>query len=163
MTSTIRTFPLAMLAACALASTSAQADHGAAPGNYFGVHGGINGVRGSWDADVRLGPGVNLPGALATKRGTHFGLFGGRQTGHARFELEYQRGTFDITRLQLGPVSQAVATGGDYSALTANAYRFEPLTQRINVYGAIGIGWGRVALPQMSFTAPPGSSCMAAR
>lgn len=145
----------AAVAALALgAAGAAQANHGAQPANYFGVHAGINGLRGNWGADVSLGPTVTLPGSLATKRGTHFGFFGGRQTEHARFELEYQHGSFDITGLQLGPVSQAINAGGSYNALTLNAYRTEPVAQRLTLYGALGLGWGRVKLPQMAFTAP---------
>lgn len=145
------------IAAAALAgftAGAALANHGAQPANYLGVHGGVNNLRGTWGVDVSLGPAVTLPGSLAIKRGTHFGFFGGRQTEHARFELEFQHGSFDITGLQLGPVSQAINASGDYSALTANAYRTEPLSQRLTLYGALGIGWGRVSLPQMAFTAP---------
>ena len=144
------------LAACAAAlAGAAYANHGAPAANYLGLHGGVNNVRGDWGADVSLGTAVTLPGTLSTQRGAHFGVFGGRQTEHARFELEYQQGRFDVTRLQLGPVSQAVDTGGNYRALTANAYRTEPISSRLTLYGALGIGWGRVALPQMAFVSPP--------
>jgi opacity protein-like surface antigen len=148
-------------AAAAAAATVAAAAAFAADGpqqsaNYFGLHVGENNVRGAWNADVTFGPGVKLPGVATVKRGAHFGLFGGRQTEHARFELEYQHGSFDVTGLKLGPVSQAISAGGHYDALTANAYRVESVwDQRLNVYGALGVGWGRVTLPEMGFTTPP--------
>ncbi|HUR87533.1 MAG TPA: outer membrane beta-barrel protein [Ramlibacter sp.] len=143
------------LCACAIAGV-AYADHGVQPAYYLGLQGGQNNLRGAWDATVSLGPSVSLPGIATTKRGTHFGVLGGRQTEHARFEVEYQHGGFDITGLQLGPVSQAISAGGHYDALTANAYRVEPVwDKRVNIYAALGVGWGRVSMPQMGFTAPP--------
>jgi len=151
-----RIFRVAALALAAAGFTgAASADHGAQPSNYIGIQAGENNIRGAWDANVSLGFGVSLPGVATVKRGTHFGLFGGRQTEHARFELEYQHGSSDITSLTLGPVSQAISADGHYDALTVNAYRFEPVwDQRLNLYGALGIGWGRVTLPEMGFTAP---------
>lgn len=126
------------------------------PANYFGVQGGINNLGGSWKANVALGPGITLPGSVASKRGMHFGLFGGRQTERARFELEYQHGSFDLTGLSLGPVTQSISASGSYDAFTVNAYRYEPVWgDRMNIYGGIGVGWGRVSLPQMGFTTPP--------
>jgi len=140
--------------AAAAAAQAALADHGAPPANYLGIQGGVNNVRGDWAANVNLGGTVVLPGAVGTKRGTHFGIFAGRQTEHARFELEYQHGKFDINALQLAAVRQAFSAGGDYNALTVNAYRTQPLSQSITAYAGLGIGWGRVSLPQMAFTAP---------
>jgi opacity protein-like surface antigen len=151
-----QTFPraVALAGAAALACAAHAAD--GQPANYVGVQGGINNLGGSWNANVTLGPGVTLAGAAASKRGMHFGVFGGRQTERARFELEYQHGTFDLTGLSLGPVSQSISASGHYDAFTVNAYRFEPVwNQRMNIYGGIGVGWGRVALPQMGFTTPP--------
>lgn len=134
---------------------AAHADHGAPAANYLGVQGGVNNLRGDWNADVSLGPGLSLPGSVSTKRGSHLGVFGGRQTEHARFELEYQRGEFDITGLQLGPATQIVSAGGDYQAFTVNGYRTQPFGDRITGYAGLGIGWGRVSLPGMAFTTPP--------
>ena len=157
MNSIQRFFKPAALAVSILAAAGAvHAADGAQPAWYLGVQGGENNLRGAWNGDVSLGPGVSLPGVATTKRGLHFGVFGGRQTEHARFELEYQHGSFDITGLQLGPVSQSISAGGHYDALTANAYRSEQVwDKRLNVFGALGIGWGRVTMPQMGFTTPP--------
>jgi len=147
--------------ACGLACGSyAFAADGAQPSNYFGVQGGINDLRGTWNADVSLGPGVSLPGQVGLKRGHEFGLFGGRQTENWRFEGEYQHGTFDITNIQLGPVSEPHSASGSYDALTANAYRTGRLTQGLTAYGGLGLGWGRVKLPQMGF-ASTGCNCFA--
>src|SRR3569832_1994525 len=112
----------AALAAACLATAAHAAD--GTPSNYAGVQGGVNNLGGTWNANVSLGPGVTLPGVANTKRGTHFGVFGGRQTERARFELEWQHGSFDVTGLSRGPVSQSISSSGHYDAVTANAYRF---------------------------------------
>lgn len=148
-----------MAAAAALASAAVAAD-GAPPANYFGVQGGINDLRGSWHGDVSLGPGVSLPGTVGIKRGNEFGVFGGRQSGNWRFEGEYQHGNFDITSIELGPVSEAHPASGSYDALTLNAYRTGEITNGLTAYGGLGIGWGRVRLPQMGF-ASNGCNCFA--
>ena len=143
----------AALAAACLATAAHAAD--GTPSNYAGVQGGVNNLGGTWNANVSLGPGVTLPGVANAKRGTHFGVFGGRQTERARFELEWQHGSFDVTGLSRGPVSQSISSSGHYDAVTANAYRFQPVwDQRIDIYGALGIGWGRVNMPEMGFTTP---------
>ena len=110
----------------ATAATFVVAAHAAdemQPAYYLGVQGGENNLRGGWNGTVSLGPAVTLPGAVTTKRGAQYGVFGGRQTEHARFEVEYQHGGFDITGLKLGPVSQSISSSGHYDAITANAYR----------------------------------------
>src|SRR5438105_4508315 len=91
----------AALAVAATLSLCAYAADGQ-PANYVGVQGGINNLNGAWNANVTLGPGISLAGSAASKRGLHFGVFGGRQTERARFELEYQHGSFDLTHLTLG-------------------------------------------------------------
>jgi opacity protein-like surface antigen len=131
------------------------------PANYFGIHGGINDLRGSWSGNVSLGPGVSLPGSVGLKRGSQFGLQLGRQTGtNWRFEGEYQHGTFDLTRIELGGIAESVSASGSYDALTANAYRTASLTSALTAYGGLGVGWGRVKLPQMGFTST-GCNCFA--
>jgi len=130
------------------AATMAMA---AQPGNYAGIHGGRNDV-GDWSANVSLGAGLSLPGSVGAERGAHWGVFGGRQTENARFELEYQRGDFDIRSISAGPLRQAVRTDGDYQALTANAYRTYDFNERFGAYAGLGIGWGKVKMPRMGFT-----------
>lgn len=148
-----------LAAGAALAGTALAADP--QPASYFGLHGGINDLRGSWNADVNFGAGVSLPGTVGLKRGTQFGLQIGRQTANNwRFEGEYQHGTFDLTRIELGGITESVSASGSYDALTANAYRTASLTPALSAYGGLGIGWGRVKLPQMGFTST-GCNCFA--
>jgi opacity protein-like surface antigen len=136
------------LLALSLAGASALA---AQPGYYGGIQGGVNDVK-DWGANVSLGAGVSLPGTVGANDGKHLGLFLGRQTENARFEIEYQWGDFDITSIKLGPLTQAMATGGDYKALTFNAYRTHDFDEKWTGYLGLGIGWGRVTLPRMGFT-----------
>lgn len=144
---------LIALAGAATAACAFAADD-AAPAWYAGLHGGVNDVR-HWSGNVSFSPIVTLPGQLELRRGWQAGAFAGRETAHARYELEYQHGTLKIDRLQLGPQSQSISASGHYDALTANAYRKQELADRFTAYGALGIGWGRTVLPQMAFTTPP--------
>lgn len=128
----------------------------AQPGYYVGVHGGRNNLD-DWDATVSLGPSVRLPGRLAVDSGTHWGVLGGRQTENARYELEYQRGDFDIGSAHLGAVTQATSASGNYQALTANAYRTHDLSDRFGVFAGLGLGWGKVKLP--GITLASGCNC----
>jgi opacity protein-like surface antigen len=147
---------LAAVAACgaALAQTAQQ------PAYYGGVHGGVNNLN-QWDGSVDFGAGVRIPGQVSLDRGAHFGVFGGRQDEHARWEAELQGGRFDVNAIQLGTQRQSQDASGHYEALTLNAYRVEPIGQarRLDIYGALGIGWGRVSLPQMGFAS--GCNCFA--
>jgi opacity protein-like surface antigen len=145
-------------AAAACASQAFAADP--QPATYFGVHGGINDLRGNWGGDVTLGPGVTLPGTVGLKRGSHFGLQAGRQWQNWRFEGEYQHGTFDLRSIQLGPVTESISESGSYDTLMANAYRTASLTSNLSAFGGLGVGWGRVKLPQMGF-ASTGCNCFA--
>lgn len=130
------------------------------PAYYGGVHGGVNNLN-QWDGSVDFGAGVRIPGHVLLDRGAHYGVFGGRQSEHARWEAELQGGRFDINAIELGPQRQGVSDSGRYEALTLNAYRVETIgeARRFNAYGALGIGWGRVRLPQMGFTG--GCNCFA--
>jgi len=123
----------------------------AQPGYYAGLHGGRNDVD-EWNGNVSLGAAVTLSGTVSAERGAHWGVFGGRQTENARFEVEYQRGDFDITAIRLGPLSQAMAADGKYQALTVNAYRTHDFNERFGAYVGLGIGWGKIELPGMAFT-----------
>lgn len=143
-----------------LACVFAMAAQAGQPGWYAGLHGGINDLDDGWDATVSLGGPVRVPGKLSLDRGQHWGLFAGKQTENARFELEYQRGDFDITRIQLGPQQQAMSTGGDYDLLTINAYRTWDPSDSYTLYAGLGIGWGHTRLPLMGFTS--GCQCFAA-
>lgn len=144
-----------VLAASVLLASGAWA---AEPAMYVGLHAGANQLS-DWSATVGLGGGVSLPGKLSLDSGGHVGIFAGRQTENARFELEYQAGRFDITAIQLGALRQNVSTSGRYQALTFNAYRTHPFSSSVTGYAALGIGWGSARLPQMGFTG--GCNCFA--
>jgi opacity protein-like surface antigen len=150
-----------LITLAALAATAAIAQGADQPAYYAGLHAGVNDLH-QWDGTVDFGAGVTVPGHVALGRGAHFGVFGGRQTEHARWEGELQGGRFAIKRIELGPQFENKSQSGHYEALTLNAYRFETLgdARRFDVYGALGVGWGRVSLPQMGFTA--GCNCFAA-
>lgn len=129
------------------------------PAYYLAIHGGVNNLD-SWPATVSLGPSVSTDGNLKLDYGLHFGLAAGRQTENARFELEYQQGSFGVTDIQLGPVSESVSGTGHYKALTANAYRTYAFDEQWSGYAGLGIGFGSVDLPAASFSS--GCHCFAA-
>lgn len=126
---------------------------------YLALHGGYNNLD-SWPATVSLGPGVSTGGNLKLDYGPHFGIATGRQTENARFELEYQQGSFDVAGIQLGPVSESASGKGHYKALTANAYRTHAFDEQWSGYAGLGIGFGSVYLPAASFSS--GCHCFAA-
>lgn len=126
---------------------------------YLTVHGGRNHLD-NWPATVTLGPGVSTDGNLKLDYGLHFGVAAGRQTENARFELEYQQGSFDVTGIQLGPVSESVSGSGQYRALTVNAYRTHAFDDNWLGFAGLGIGFGRIELPEASFSS--GCHCFAA-
>ena len=113
---------------------------------YAGGHLGVN-LLGSWPGTVDFGGGIEVGGRLNLDQGEHYGLILGRQTEKGRFEIEYQRGGFDLTGASLGAVSRTVSGKGRYEALTLNAYRFRKLDEAWTAYVGVGIGWGRVRLP----------------
>ncbi len=132
-----------------IGSLPAQAQEAEAR-NYAGVQGGLNNLN-RWNAKVGLGSGVVLDGHADLDSGTQFGLVIGRETEKARYELEYQRGSFDLTGIQLGPISQVATGGGKYQALTFNAYRTKRFDEKWGGYLGLGIGWGSATLPQVGF------------
>jgi opacity protein-like surface antigen len=133
-----------------LGAVQAQA---AQPGDsaYALVHLGGNAVK-DWDASVDFGAGAALPGKVAASRGLHGGFALGRQSGHLRYEAEFQGGRFDIEGLSLGAVSRSVDARGSYQALTVNAYRVDQLSEKLDSMIGAGIGWGRVKLPLLSLS-----------
>lgn len=149
---------IAALAVLATGAALAQAQQ--PPVYYGGLHGGRNNLH-EWDGTVDFGAGVAVPGRVLLDPRTHFGVFGGRQSEHARWELELQGGRFGIRQIELGPQVEAKSQSGHYEALTFNGYRVEQIgASRFSGYGALGVGWGRVSLPQMGFAS--GCDCFAA-
>lgn len=145
---TARTCALAL--GMALAWSAASADE-SSPHYYLGLQGGRNNLN-NWNADVSLGAGVTLPGKVNLDQGTQGGLILGRQTEHARYEIEYQHGSFDLQAINLGSQTQTVGGSGHYDALTLNAYRTESLSESISGYLGAGIGFGKTKLPGAGFS-----------
>jgi opacity protein-like surface antigen len=144
MMQSLRAASIAALLAAPLAALAAQ------PGLYVGGHVGANNLS-DWPASVDFGAGVSAPGSLSLDSGAHFGILGGRQTENARFEVEYQRGRFELNGLELGGLTQAASGSGHYDALTFNAYRTFALADRWAAFAGLGIGWGKAVLPGASF------------
>jgi hypothetical protein len=150
-------FAACLIGAC-LGAGARAAEGVRPPAWYLGVEGGSTDVHSPWRGDFTLAPAGSAPGSLRLDRGRTFGVFAGRQSGALRTEVEYQRGSFDISALQIGASSSALSAGAHYEALTANAYLVQPLGQTgFGVYGGLGAGWGRVVLPQTSLAASTGS------
>ncbi|WUR13370.1 hypothetical protein E7V67_027420 [[Empedobacter] haloabium] len=139
----------AALAAGWLALGTASAANSDTPVNYAGAHLGANTLR-DWHARVDFGFGTALDGQAELKRGVHGGLQFGRQAGHGRYEVEYERGRIRVERLTLAPLSEQVAGSGHYEALFANVYRTDRLGTALDSFIGGGIGWGRVKLPQLN-------------
>lgn len=143
--------------AAAAALSMPMGVHAAEPAMYAGVHLGQNNLH-SWPLRVDFG-GISSTGGLGLDRGAHWGLFVGRQRDDSRMEIEYQHGRIDVTRATVGAVSQAHEGHGDYQALMFNAYRVVDVRPDFNLYGALGVGLGRISLPSL----PPLSGCICLR
>ena len=150
---------LLQLALLTLAAPGAShAEPAPAPTSYIGLHVGGNTLE-QWPAQVDFG-GVKLDGKLGLRHGVHAGLALGRNTEHARYELEYQRGQIKIDSLALGPLAQAVDARGHYETVMANLYRKQRISGKVGVFGGLGAGWGRSVLPQTGFN--NGCNCFGA-
>ncbi|MCC2956719.1 porin family protein [Massilia sp. IC2-477] len=123
---------------------------------YWGAHAGVN-TPTSWNAQVDYGAGSLATARLDLDRGAHAGLVLGRQSGHARYELEYEAGRMKTKRLTIGPRSAALGARGRYQALFANVYRVEQLNESIDAFVGAGIGWGRATMPRVGLG--DGCSC----
>jgi opacity protein-like surface antigen len=136
--------PLPALAADAVAPSADLA----AGTNYVGLHLGRNNVS-QLHARVDFGAGEPFAGDARAANGLHGGLVLGHRTEHARFELEYETGRFDVEHVTLGPQSAGVDARGEYGAVFANAYRTERLNESVDAFVGAGIGLGRVKLPRI--------------
>lgn len=144
---------LGMSAAAMLACTQAGAADAV---RYWGVHAGVNTPE-SWNAQVDYGSGRPVTARLDLDRGAHGGLMLGRQSGHARYELEYEAGRIEARRLTIGPRNAEVGARGRYQALFANAYRLAQLSESVEAFVGAGIGWGRATMPRVGLG--DGCSC----
>ncbi|MBQ5939958.1 MULTISPECIES: outer membrane beta-barrel protein [unclassified Massilia] len=134
-----------------LALVSVQAN-AAEPVKYWGVHAGANTLD-EMNARIDFGSGTPFDGHADLKRGLHGGLMVGRQSEHARYELEVEQGLFKVERLSLGAVSEPKDARGRYQVLFANAYRTDRLSDSIDSFFGAGIGWGRIKLPRLGLGA----------
>ncbi|MBC7453000.1 MAG: outer membrane beta-barrel protein [Massilia sp.] len=141
-----------ILAALLCLPVAAQAQES----RYWSVQGGMNNVS-DWPGRVNFG-GPSVDASLQIDRGVQFGAAIGKQYHSARYELEYQHGQFDITGARVAAVAQAADASGKYDVLTANAYRVLPLNAAWSAYAGLGIGYGRVNLPQLGGAA--GCQCL---
>ncbi len=129
------------------------------PRYYGSIQVGRNNVT-SWKNEVNLGGGVQLPGLVSSDAKGVVGLVLGRQETRVdnneqkitRYELEYQRGQFNLTGVEVGVVNAAVSGKGKYEALTLNAVRQVPWNESWSGYAGLGIGWGRVQMPQFTLS-----------
>lgn len=115
-------------------------------GYYVGLHAGANDLN-RWPATVNFGAGVRTQGGLSLDSGAQVGLAVGRRTENARFEVEYQRGRFQLRGTDLGAVSESASGGGHYQTLMINADRVLPLNGAMAAYVGGGLGWGSVSFP----------------
>lgn len=148
---------IAVLACAGIAAMSPACAQQAVPRYYAGFHGGVHDID-EWDADVELGAGIQLQGHLDLEGQREGGFIVGREYTHARFELEYQRGDFDISDVRLGAIAQSTTGTGDYKAITANAYWQQHFSESFSAYLGVGIGWGETSLPRINFA--NGCNCM---
>ena len=130
----------------------------AAAQRYWSVQGGVNRLT-EWPATVNFG-GPTVDAALGLEKGAQFGVALGHRKGKARYELEYQHGRFDVNRVTIGAASSAADATGHYDVLTVNALRQLPVNEQLALYAGLGIGVGKLALPQV--TVASGCRCIAA-
>jgi opacity protein-like surface antigen len=135
------------------ASGAAVADD---PRWYMAGHLGANKLD-DWSATVDFG-GVKSDGLLGLDRGNHAGLMVGRETEHARFELEFVHGRIKVESIGLSGVREPAASRGKYDAVLANAYLHAAVTAHLRAFAGIGIGWGRADLPLLRFSS--GCECL---
>jgi opacity protein-like surface antigen len=115
----------------------------------------------SWPAHVGLGQGVSVDGRLSLGDRPLLGAVLGRERGPVRYELELQQGAHALQAIELGALRADASGRVRWTAITANAYRSVDIGERLRGYGALGLGWGRVRLPQAGF-ADAGCDCFAA-
>ncbi len=126
------------------------------PAWYMAVHVGANTLD-DWPATVDFG-GVKSEGLLGLERGNHAGLTVGRESEHARFELEFVHGRIKVDTIELSGVREPGAARGKYDVVLANIYRHDALTSSLRAFAGIGVGWGRAELPLLRFSS--GCECL---
>jgi opacity protein-like surface antigen len=148
-----------MKAFCSLCFVLALGGEAAAaepPAWYMAAHAGANTLD-DWPASVDFG-GVTADGRLGLKRSNHAGLMVGRESAHARIEVEFLHGRIRIDSIELSGVVEKGGTHGQYDAVLVNLYRHDALTSQLRVFAGLGIGWGRAQLPTVRFSS--GCECL---
>ena len=140
----------------ALMGVVALANAAEPPANYVAVHAGVSRLN-DWPATVDFG-GVTVDGRAKLGNDAHFGIMAGRETAHARFEIEYEHGRIKVDEIELAGQVEPADASGHYDAVMANVYRHDALTDRLRGFAGLGVGWGRVKLPLLRFS--DGCDCL---
>ena len=125
---------------------------------YWSVQGGVNAMS-RWPAVVDFG-GPTVPAGLKIGRGVEFGVAVGKQYTKARYELEYQHGQMNIDEVTVAALTEKVDVALKYDALTVNAHRSETVSDNLTAFAGVGVGIGRVALPDAGLRS--GCKCVSA-
>ncbi len=129
------------------------------PFTYLGVQLGLHDVD-AWPARISLGNGVDFDGGVLLDEQPAWGVQLGREHENWRYELEYQRGGYEVGTLNLGALTEDVqGDEGQYEALLLNGLRLHDFSERLAGYLGLGIGLGRAELPAQGFTG--GCQCFA--
>lgn len=122
------------------------------PFTYLGLQAGVHDVD-QWPATIAFGNAVNFEGGVTLKEEPAFGLQIGREYENSRYEVEYQRGTYEVGSINLNAMSEKLqGDTGHYEALTLNALRMHDFTERFTGYMGLGIGMGKALLPAQGFS-----------
>ncbi len=122
------------------------------PFTYLGLQLGLHDVD-AWPARISLGNGVDFDGGVLLDEQPAWGVQFGREHENWRYELEYQRGGYEVGTLNLGALTEDVqGDEGQYEALLLNGMRLHDFSERLAGYLGLGIGMGRTELPAQGFT-----------
>jgi len=122
------------------------------PFTYLGLQLGLHDVD-AWPARISLGNGVDFDGGVLLDEQLAWGVQLGREHENWRYELEYQRGGYEVGTLNLNALTENVrGDEGRYEALLLNGLRLHDFSERLTGYLGLGIGLGRAELPAQGFT-----------
>lgn len=142
--------------AMALLATTATAAQAAESNTYIGAHAGLN-FPGDSTAKVDFGSGIVLNGTVDLDNGAEYGVVIGQRFGGWKLEGEVQRGEFKVASVSLGGTQVGSGANGNYLTLMLNGYRTVYLSETTALFAGAGIGWGRMAFPNIAFD--PSCNC----
>lgn len=142
--------------AMALLATTATAAQAADSNTYIGAHAGLN-FPGDSTAKVDFGSGIVLNGTVDLDNGAEYGVVIGQRFGGWKLEGEVQRGEFKVASVSLGGTQVGSGANGNYLTLMLNGYRTVYLSETTALFAGAGIGWGRMAFPNIAFD--PSCNC----